>query len=581
MIKMIRLLLGWMPELKKNLLYGIFFKCIEAVFMGAPYGFLFLLLSDLHAGELTLRKVMLYTLGVAGCLVLQVTASYYFAKIVWPLANQMVKGIRIKIGEHLRKLSMGYFSQNRTGSLNTLAVDEMQFVQIVMYQAFPDFIFALTFGIAGPVVLLLCDLRMGLAAVAAIPIALLFFWRYNKVSAQALATRSMSLAELNAHVIEYIQGMEVARVFGRSKLQFNRTSGIIDAFRKINISCELKAGLPICLSKLSLDMGIMAMLAAGLAFWGRAALEPDLFLLFIVLSLRIYEPVRLLIPAYGFCNLARPALERIEELLQTPPLPQPVKPKLPQRFDIKISDITFAYEETQILREVSLDIPEKRITAIIGPSGSGKTTLTSLIARFWDVDSGSISIGGVDIRDMRSDDLHGLISMVFQDVYLFNDTIRANIAIGAGSGEPIEEEIMAAAKKAGCHDYILGLAGGYDTIVGEGGAALSGGERQRISIARAMLKDAPIIILDEATASVDPENENLIQESIDRLVQSKTLVVIAHRLTTIAGADHIVVLDRKGRVAQAGRHEALLASHGPYRQLWQSRIHAGKWRISA
>jgi ATP-binding cassette subfamily B protein len=573
------LLLGWAPRFKKNLIPGIIFKSIEAIFMGAPYGIVFLLLNDLLEDTFTLQDAMIYTLSIGGCFVIQLVASYWFAKMVWPLANDMVKEIRIKIGDHLRTLSMSYFDKKRTGSLNTLAVDEMQFVQIVMYQAFPDYIVAVTFAILGPFVLLLCDWKMGVASIAAIPAALYFLSRYNTASSDALTVRSAALAKLNAELIEYIQGMEVSRVYGRLGMQFNRTRMAVDDFRKTNIDCEVKAITPIGLCKLSLDMGIMMISAAGLSLYIGATLEPVLFLFFLIFSLRVYEPIRLLIPAYGYCNLAKPAVEQINLLLQTKPLPISRKVSVSDRFNVGISDVTFAYEKTPVLRDVSFEIPEKSMTAIVGPSGSGKTTLTSLIARFRDVDSGRITIGGIDIRDIHPDTLNGLIRMVFQNVYLFDATISENIAIGAGSRKVDDKEIIAAAQNAGCHEFITALPYGYHTVIGEDGAALSGGERQRISIARAMLKDAPIIILDEATASVDPENEWLIQQAIDKLVASKTLIVIAHRLNTIANADQIIVLDRSGTVAQSGRHETLLAGKGPYRQIWENRIHAGKWFI--
>ncbi len=271
------------------------------------------------------------------------------------------------------------------------------------------------------------------------------------------------------------------------------------------------------------------------------------------------------------------SMERVLEVLNRMPLPEPdYDPEL-ERFGIEFKDVWFRYEDTDVLKDVSFTVQQNTITALVGPSGAGKTTIAHLIARFWDVDSGEIMVGGRNIKDMKTDRLLSYIAMVFQEVYLFNDSIANNIRFG--DKDATDEEVIAAAKAAHCHEFIEKLPDGYETVIGEGGATLSGGEKQRISIARAMLKDAPIVILDEATAYVDPENEILIQEAINSLVKSKTLIIIAHRLRTITTADQILVVDG-GQVVEQGRHSELVDEGGLYSRFWEKRQKARGWKIT-
>ncbi len=328
-----------------------------------------------------------------------------------------------------------------------------------------------------------------------------------------------------------------------------------------------------------LDLGLALILLFATIFLFNGTVSLTVFLIFLIMSLRIYEPVKRLIPGIAFLKLAEPGFYKIKELLGTDPLPQPENGQASKAFDVQFEDVSFSYDKTPVLENVSFTIPEKTITALVGPSGSGKTTITRLIARFWDVDSGDVKMGGRNIKDMKIDALLSQVSMVFQDVYLFNDTIYRNIAYGSKNSN--KEKVIEAAKTAQCHDFISELPNGYDTMVSEGGATLSGGEKQRISIARAILKDAPIILLDEATASVDPENEYLIQSAINALVESKTLIIIAHRLSTIIAADQVIVLNEHGQMEEIGRHEELLENKGLYARLWQSRVQAKKWHLGA
>ena len=322
--------------------------------------------------------------------------------------------------------------------------------------------------------------------------------------------------------------------------------------------------------------GIAAMMAAAVALWiGGSLTLPDA-LMAVVVSFLVFSQVKLFGMGVSMLRRAGAAIDRTVETEQMPRLDEKGKAVSPQRHDIVFDHVNFSYEAKPILRDVSVTLPDKTTTAIVGPSGSGKTTFCNLVARFWDVDSGSVRIGGTDVRDYTLASLMDQISMVFQNVYLFADTIENNIKFGCP--EATHTQVVEAARKACCDDFISALPEGYDTAIGEGGASLSGGEKQRISIARAMLKDAPIIILDEATANVDPENEDRLQKAIEALTHEKTVLMIAHRLKTVRGADQILVLDG-GRIVQQGRHEELIAQSGIYADFVGGRKETAGWKL--
>jgi ATP-binding cassette subfamily B protein len=421
MIKLIQQLLQWAPELKGKFYLAALYKVLEAIFMGAPYAYIFLTLNDLLAGSLTIKKVVLYTAGMAFCFLFQGIFSYLFARTVWPTANYMVKKLRILIGEHLRKLSMGYFSEKTTGSLHTLVADEMQLIQIVIYLAFPYFIVAVTFATLTPIFLLFIDWRLTLVTMAVIPAAAPFYLWQKDVLAKGLRKRSDSLAVVNSEMIEYVQGMEVLKAFKQTGKQFTKFNDTLKKFRDLNIRVTMKGELPITLTNVIIDLGLCLILLFATFFLLGGTITLTVFLIFLIMGLRIYEPIKLLLPSSIFLKLAEPAIYKIKDILDTKPLPQPENGPVPKAFDVQFRDVTFSYDKTPVLKNVSFTIPEKRITALVGPSGSGKTTITRLIARFWDVDSGEVRVGGYDIRDMKIDDLLSRVSMVFQDVYLFND----------------------------------------------------------------------------------------------------------------------------------------------------------------
>jgi ATP-binding cassette subfamily B protein len=298
--------------------------------------------------------------------------------------------------------------------------------------------------------------------------------------------------------------------------------------------------------------------------------------MFLLLATSFFAPMIVMGDMMAFQRIISNGITNINEFLKTDILPEPEKSKSMKGYEVKFDNVHFSYAEEKVLNGINFSIPERSMIALVGPSGSGKTTITNLIARFWDVDQGSVQVGGVDVRDMSSDELLSKISMVFQDVYLFNDTILNNIRFA--NPDATDEQVFASAQLAQAHNFISEMPDGYETMVGESGSTLSGGEKQRISIARAILKDAPIVLLDEATASLDPENERMIQKAINALLKEKTVIIIAHRLTTVKTADHIMVLD-KGLIIEQGEHQSLMEQEGLYRHFWDERQKARSWRL--
>jgi len=420
------------------------------------------------------------------------------------------------------------------------------------------------------IILLTIDWRMGMAAVITVPLAFGILKLSNRYFSALSRERIDSQANASGRLLEYIDGIRVIRGFGLSGEKLSILEQSLDTQRRLSIKLEILGGMGIAIFAIVLEAGFTSLLVAGTYGLLGGQLTPSTFLMGMILSQKFFTPftrAAFLLVDLKYLSLA---MGRINAIRTYAPLPETRGGGEPHCADVEFDGVSFSYSGTAArptLDNVSLEIRSGMTTALVGASGAGKSTLAHLVARFYDVTKGTIRIGGIDIREMLFDDLMDQVSMVLQDVYLFNDTVSANIRLGAP--EASDEEVMQAARDAQCHDFIMRLPDGYGTRVGEGGARLSGGQKQRISIARALLKDAPILLLDESTASVDPESELAIRQGLTRLLSGKTVLLIAHRLHTIRSADTIIVLDR-GRVAQQGSHDELMARDGVYRALWQA-----------
>ena len=483
---------------------------------------------------------------------------------------------RVEIAEHMRYLQMGYFNANSLGQITSITTNIMESLE----------------NIAARVVMLVCD---GLLTTSLIVIMLFFFdWRIACVllcgfslflfanSRLRIASEKVSGKKIRADerlvekVLEYLQGMTEVKAYRLTGVKSKELNEAISENSKINIDMEMTLVPRIALQSFIAKLTGVAMVAFSCAFYCAGSMDALNAVVMVISAFIIYTSLETAGQYSSLLRVVDMSVDRAQEILNTPQMDISGENITPAVRDITAQDIAFSYEKRKIIDGISLHIPEKTTTAIVGPSGGGKTTLVNLLARFWDVDGGTVMLGDRNVKNYDMDSLMANFSFVFQSVYLFHDTIANNIRFGQ-PGAPMED-VIAAAKKACCHDFISSLPHGYDTVVGEGGASLSGGEKQRISIARAMMKNAPVIFLDEATANVDPENENELMHAIQALTAEKTVIMIAHRLKTVERADQIIVVDH-GKIVQQGTHAELMEQDGIYRNFIGERREAASWKV--
>lgn len=483
---------------------------------------------------------------------------------------------RMEIAEHLRYLPMGWFNDNSLGEVASVTTNTMENMSNVATRVVMITTKGFLTSAIIAVMMLLYDWRVGLVTLA----GLLVFLGVNALmqkKEEALAQRKFDADErLVAKVLEYVQGIAEVKNFDLTKDSTTRAADAVEECRRAAFGMEVPSVLFIFLQFIVNKFTGVAICAAALIFWFHGTLPLENCILMLICSFILFEQLD---SAGSYSTLFRSidiGVEKANAILNVEPMDIDGRDIAPESCDIALKHVDFSYGKKKILEDVSLNIPEKTAVAIVGPSGGGKTTLCNLMARFWDVQGGQITLGGQDVKDYSFDSLIRNFSFVFQRTYLFSDTIANNIRFGKPGASM--DEVIAAAKKARCHDFIMTFPEGYDTVIGEGGASLSGGERQRIAIARAIMKDAPIIILDEATANVDPENEKQLVEAIGELTDDKTVIMIAHRLKTVRNADRIFVVDG-GRIVQQGTHDELVKRDGLYRRFVVERRQAAGWKV--
>jgi ATP-binding cassette, subfamily B, bacterial IrtB/YbtQ len=489
------------------------------------------------------------------------------------------KGLHQRIGDHVATLPLGWFAPERVGELGQLTTKSVMDIMGVPAHLLRPLVTSVVTPATVVVLMYLFDWRLALAATLTAPVIVLVYRWSVSLSRAADETRTAAHAVTGSRVVEFAQLQPVLRVFGRGG-PGAKPSGLDDALRTQHDSSRrvLLTGVPGLISfALVVQGAFTVILVTGTYLALGGSLDVAKLLAILVLAARFTEPIAEAAALGGTLRTAKSALDRVTELLAQPSLPEPAAPKVGNGNDIEFDNVSFSYDGRPVLNGITLSIPEGTMAALIGPSGSGKTTMSRLIPRFWDVGSGAVRIGGVDVRDMDSEVLMSKISVVFQDVYLFEGSIVENIRVGRPGAT--DAEVTEAARLAAVDEIVERLPDGWDTNVGESGAQLSGGERQRVSIARAILKDAPIVLLDEATASLDPENERAVQAALAALAANRTLLVIAHRLQTVSAADHILMLEG-GRIIERGTHDELTAANGRYAEFWTQRRRAQQWSLA-
>ena len=561
---------------KKNINQSVWISFLSAILQMFQVGAIYLVIRALTEGAqggrtawLALLFELISIFGGA------VTAS--FSKMHQTHAGYfMAADRRIAIADRMKSVPMGFFSTNSLGQVSGVCTTVVGSIESMVPMVLVNILSGLITTAVFTLLLLLWNWRIGLIALVGIAVYLLVVSAMEKKSAAIAQDSQKSQTALTEAVLETVQGMSVVKSFNLTGKGDKKLQDALEYHRRSNLQVEHVMTPYTAVQEAVLQIASVAIMAAAVALWIGGSLTLSDALMAVVVSFLVFSQVKLFGMGVSMLRLAGAAIDRTVETEQMPRLDEKGKAVSPQRHDIVFDHVNFSYEAKPILRDVSVTLPDKTTTAIVGPSGSGKTTFCNLVARFWDVDSGSVRIGGTDVRDYTLASLMDQISMVFQNVYLFSDTIENNIKFGCP--EATHAQVVEAAKKACCDDFISALPEGYDTVIGEGGASLSGGEKQRISIARAMLKDAPIIILDEATANVDPENEDRLQTAIEALTHEKTVLMIAHQLKTVRGADQILVLDG-GRIVQQGRHEELIAQSGIYADFVGGRKETAGWKL--
>ncbi|MFT3688938.1 ABC transporter ATP-binding protein [Paenirhodobacter sp.] len=547
--------------LKGRVARGVVFRFLQSMMLGLSFGAVVWVVTGLAQGKaLTGTWIWQVTGLMALSLAGQLLFGWLSVRDSWMSSYEMAGDLRLRILDHLRHLPMGFHQARHRGDTVTVLTSDMQMLESFFSDGLPRIAQALGLPLAVFAVLLVQDWRVGLAAAVSVALALpVFFGTSRHLSRLGIRRQDMQ-AEAGARMIEYVQGMGVIRAFNQVATGQESFRRAIDDFRDISVKMVVQLTAPMAV------FGMVVMLGVPLVIWltgtrmEAGLMAPATAIMVLVLVLSMYGPLMALLGVMESVRMADASLTRMDRVLTAPVLPAAIASEVPQGFELRFDDVSFAYRPGEtVLHDLSFTVPERSMTAIVGPSGSGKSTILNLIPRFWDASSGRIAIGGADVTRIGEAGLSDLVTVMFQDVYLFNGSIRKNIAIGRPDATP--EDIERAARDAQAHDFIVALPDGYDTQVGEGGAALSGGERQRVAIARAILKDAPIVLLDEATAAIDPTNERALQMALARLVAGRTLIVVAHKLSTIQAADRILALDR-GRIVERGRHEDLLRQRG-------------------
>jgi ATP-binding cassette subfamily B protein IrtA len=552
----------------------IFFGVVAGII---PYVITYDIIINFVESKVTLYYLFLMAGGVALFLWLK---SYLILKGLeasHEAAYDTLMGMRIKFAEKMTKLPLGDINEKGTGSFKKNFVDDIEYIELLLAHMIPEGIPYILTPILVYVILFVLDWRLALLSIASSLIGIMVVALMMKSALKKMGKYYSSAQKMNSTIVEYIAGMEAIKIFNRTTNSYENYISSVENYKKYTLDWNKKSWTYVAIYGSVLPCTILFLLPVGLIFYIDGTLTLPIFLFALLLSMSLSSHLIRLVEYISMFSMLKYKIEQLEASFAGKELKIEDKGLSPENYDVKFENVTFAYDKKDVIKDVSFSAKENSVTAIIGESGSGKSTLAKLLVHFWDVKDGKITIGGVNIKDMSFEKLMNLISYVSQDTFLFDISIMENIRVGRPGAT--DEEVMAAAELAQCHDFIMDMERGYDTNAGDAGDKLSGGEKQRITIARAILKNAPIIILDEATAFTDPENEDKLQEALNRLIVGKTILIIAHRLSTIVDADNIILMD-EGNLLMQGTHDELLTRSETYQSLWNSHMQAVNWDIN-
>ncbi|MEM7030576.1 MAG: ABC transporter ATP-binding protein [Chloroflexota bacterium] len=562
---------------------SFFLVIISAIVQGITYALLFPLFTAIMNPAEAGNQIWIYSGVMIGLIIID--AILRFSENEYSYRTQMDTGheVRIRLGEQLRRMPQEYLSSRQAGDLNVVLSGDVNDVVMIMGGLFGIVLQTLVTPLTTILITLFIDWRLAVALAILFPLAVPMYQKIRTVSARENRVSSEAHAVVAANLVEYAQGLAVLRATRQVGPKSVRLQNSLADLREKQSKASNWGVVPNISIATIVQVGLLFVTALGIFLILGGSLSVAVLFALLAITIRFAEPLSIFAGLTAMFDFMEAGLERIDALLDVNPLPTTEPNGTINSFDIAFDQVDFTYAPEgegeageQVLHDVSFHLPERSLTALVGTSGSGKTTITKLITRYADPQTGAIKIGGTDIRAVDQTDLMRQISVVFQDVYLFDESIRNNIRMAKPNAT--DEEVIAAAEAAHCHDFISRLPDGYDTTVGEIGGSLSGGERQRISIARAILKDAPIVLLDEPTSALDTESEVAVQRAIDRLVEDKTVVVIAHRLSTVVAADLILVLE-DGKIIERGNHDDLLQQNGRYAAMWAAQQQARRWKV--
>ena len=562
----IRQLFAFVGESNSKMRISILLAVLGEMFGIVPFLMVALLADELYRGTATIQRVLFFSGIAAICQLIKMLLTWRSSLMSHKVSFTILKNIREAITDRMAKVPMGVMLETPTGTFKNLIVDNVAKLEDSMAHFMPELPSNIAAPLCSILLIFILDWRMGLASLITIPLGILFFAAMMRGYGPRMENYMRSANDMNSSLVEYVSGIQVIKAFNRSASSYGKYSKSVNYFHDSTMEWWSQCWFWNAAARAVLPSTLLGTLPVGAWLYMEGTLSLPVFLISLVVPLGFVAPLMKVSEAMEQVSMIKGNLEQVTAFLKTPELVRPSEPVSLGERTYQFEDVHFGYKETEVLHGISFQTRPGTMTAIVGPSGSGKSTIAKLMAGFWDVTSGSVRFGGQDIRQIPFEQLMGEISYVAQDNFLFDKSIRENIRMGNPAAT--DEEVEDAAKAANCHDFIMQLEQGYDTLAGDAGDRLSGGERQRITIARAMLKPSSVVILDEATAYADPENEALIQQAISKLVAGKTLIVVAHRLNTIRNADQILVV-ANGNIAGRGTQEELLRECPIYQKMWQ------------